>query len=174
MPNTPMGRREAELKNPLALAFVGDTVWDLLVRQRLLTTAARVNALHRQATSMVNAGAQAAALTRLEPLLTETEHDIVRRGANAHSKHMAPKNRPLSITAAQPVWKRSSAGYTCRASRRACASCLKWRTHPNKPPTQRPRAIWRRADDPAQAAHGTDRHASRFAPHHNRKHTYTL
>ena len=93
MPNTPMGRREAELKNPLALAFVGDTVWDLLVRQRLLTTAARVNALHRQATSMVNAGAQAAALTRLEPLLTETEHDIVRRGANAHSKHMAPKNQ---------------------------------------------------------------------------------
>ena len=49
VPQTPMGAREAEQKNPLALAFVGDTVWDLLVRQRLLTTSARVNALHRQA-----------------------------------------------------------------------------------------------------------------------------
>ena len=89
----PMSEREAGLKNPLALAFVGDTVWDLLVRQRLLATAARVNALHRQATSLVNAGAQAEALTRLEPLLTQTEQDIVRRGANAHCRHIAPRNQ---------------------------------------------------------------------------------
>ncbi|HNW87534.1 MAG TPA: ribonuclease III domain-containing protein [Candidatus Limiplasma sp.] len=93
IPNTPMGAKEAELKNPLALAFIGDTVWDLLVRQRLLATAARVNALHRKATSMVNAGAQAQALTRVEPLLTEAERDIVRRGANAHCNHVAPKNQ---------------------------------------------------------------------------------
>ena len=93
VPQTPMGAREAEQKNPLALAFVGDTVWDLLVRQRLLTTSARVNALHRQATALVNAGAQAEALTRLEPLLTETERDIVRRGANAHCRHVSPKNQ---------------------------------------------------------------------------------
>lgn len=89
----PMGAREAALKNPLTLAFIGDTVWDLLVRQRLLNTAARVNALHRNATSMVNAGAQAKALTRVEPLLTPEEGDLVRRGANAHCKHVAPKNQ---------------------------------------------------------------------------------
>ena len=69
IPTEPMSEEAAALKNPLALAFIGDTVWDLLVRRRLLTTAARVNALHRQATSMVNAGAQANALTLLEPLL---------------------------------------------------------------------------------------------------------
>ena len=89
----PMGAREASLKNPLTLAFVGDTVWDLLVRQRLLTSAAKVNALHKSATALVNAGAQAAALTRVEPLLTEPEQDIVRRGTNAHAKHLAPKNQ---------------------------------------------------------------------------------
>lgn len=93
IPMEPMSAKAAELKNPLALAFVGDTVWDLLVRQRLLTTAARVNALHRQATAMVNAGAQATALTRVELLLTQAERDIVRRGANAHCKHLAPRNQ---------------------------------------------------------------------------------
>ena len=89
----PMSEKAAALKNPLTLAFIGDTVWDLLVRRRLLTTAARVNALHRQATAMVNAGAQANALTLLEPLLSQTEADIVRRGANAHCRHLAPKNQ---------------------------------------------------------------------------------
>lgn len=91
-----MSAKDAELKNPLALAFVGDTVWDLMVRQRLLNTAARVNALHRQATGMVNAGAQAEALKRIEPLLTEPERDIVRRGSNAHCGHVTPRNqRPV-------------------------------------------------------------------------------
>lgn len=93
IPGGAMSEKEAELKNPLTLAFIGDTVWDLLVRQRLLTTSARVNALHRQATAMVNAGAQAQALTRVEPLLTQRERDIVQRGANAHCKHLAPRNQ---------------------------------------------------------------------------------
>ena len=93
IPDEPMSAREAELKNPLTLAFIGDTVWDLLVRRRLLATSARVNALHRQAVGLENAGAQAKALIRLEPLLTETESDIVRRGANAHSRHVAPRNQ---------------------------------------------------------------------------------
>jgi ribonuclease III family protein len=93
IPHKAMSAREAELKNPLALAFIGDTVWDLLVRQRLLVTSARVNALHRQATSMVNAGAQALALARIEKLLSQAERDIVRRGSNAHCKHLAPKNQ---------------------------------------------------------------------------------
>ncbi len=88
-----MDAKAAALKNPLALAFVGDTVWDLLVRRRLLQTAARVNALHRQATAMVNAGAQAGALTRVEPMLTEDEAAVVRRGTNAHSGHSAPRNQ---------------------------------------------------------------------------------
>lgn len=88
-----LSEREARLKSPLALAFVGDTVWDLLIRQRLLLTQARVGALHRQAVRCVNAGAQAESASRVEPRLTPEEADIFRRGCNAHARHAAPKNQ---------------------------------------------------------------------------------
>ena len=81
------------MKNPLALAFMGDTVWDLLIRQQLLTSQAHVNTLHKQAVKRVNAGAQAEAAARIEPHLTEKELDVFRRGCNAHAKHNAPKNQ---------------------------------------------------------------------------------
>ena len=85
--------KEAKLKNPLALAFMGDTVWDLLTREHLLLSQAHVNALHKQAIRLVNAGAQAEAAGRIEPHLNEEESDIFRRGCNAHARHNAPKNQ---------------------------------------------------------------------------------
>ena len=81
------------MKNPLSLAFVGDTVWDLLTRQQLLVSQAHVNALHKQAIQRVNAGAQAQAAALVEPHLTDEEADVFRRGQNAHSKHHVPKNQ---------------------------------------------------------------------------------
>lgn len=93
LPFIPLTPQAAKQKNPLALAFMGDTVWDLLIRQRLLASQAHVNALHRQAVSQVNAGAQSEAAARIEPHLTEEEHDIFRRGCNAHARHNAPKNQ---------------------------------------------------------------------------------
>lgn len=84
---------EAKMKNPLALAYVGDTIWDLLVRRRLLRSNAQAGTLHKRAVSMVNAGAQAAAFSRIETHLTEAESDIARRGGNAHAHHAAPKNQ---------------------------------------------------------------------------------
>lgn len=89
----PLSHEEAKRKNPLSLAFVGDTVWDLLTRQTLLQSQAHVNALHRRAVSMVNAGAQAQAAALIEPHLTEEEAEIFRRGQNAHSRHNTPKNQ---------------------------------------------------------------------------------
>ena len=89
----PLTTAEARLKNPLALAFVGDTVWDLLIRQRLLTGDAHAGALHAQAIRLANAGAQAKANEALRPCLTESEQDVLRRGENAHAKHAAPKNQ---------------------------------------------------------------------------------
>lgn len=89
----PLTPTEARLKNPLALAFMGDTVWDLLIRQRLLLSQAHVNALHKQAVKQVNAGAQAEAAARIEGHLTEAEADLFRRGCNAHARHNAPKNQ---------------------------------------------------------------------------------
>lgn len=97
----PLSFKEAELKNPLALAFIGDTVWDLLVRSRLLRSSARVNALHRQAIAHVNAGAQAEAFLRMQSMLNDEEQTIARRGENAHAKHNAPKNQdPLAYSRA--------------------------------------------------------------------------
>jgi ribonuclease-3 family protein len=84
---------EAKMKNPLALAYVGDTVWDLLVRRRLLKSNAQAGTLHKRAVAQVNAGAQAAAFARIEGFLTEAESDIARRGGNAHAHHAAPKNQ---------------------------------------------------------------------------------
>lgn len=72
--------------SPLALAFVGDGVYSLMVRERLLTQANRpVNDLHRLAVREVRAEAQAAAITRLLPLLTEEETTVFKRGRNAHT-----------------------------------------------------------------------------------------
>lgn len=85
--------QEAKLKNPLSLAYLGDAVWDLLIRQRLLEGALAAGALHRRAILLANAGAQARAAARIEPVLTPEEADVFRRGQNAHAHHRAPKNQ---------------------------------------------------------------------------------
>ena len=89
----PFSLQEAKLKNPLALAYLGDTVWDLLIRQRLLAGGLPAGALHHRAILLANAGAQAEAAARIEPLLSPEEADILRRGQNAHAHHRAPKNQ---------------------------------------------------------------------------------
>ncbi len=92
---------EAKMKNPLALAYVGDTVWDLLVRRRLLRSNAQAGVLHKRAVAQVNAGAQSEAYHRIQPYLTETELSIAFRGRNAHAHHAAPKNQdPLAYSRA--------------------------------------------------------------------------
>jgi len=75
--------------SPLALAFLGDTVFDLLVRERLLLEANRPpGKLHQAATAQVNCRAQAACYEALVPLLTEAEADTLRRGKNAKPGHI--------------------------------------------------------------------------------------
>ena len=89
----PFSLQEAKLKNPLALAYLGDTVWDLLIRQRLLAGGLPAGSLHRRAILLANAGAQAEAAARIEPVLSPEEADVMRRGQNAHAHHRAPKNQ---------------------------------------------------------------------------------
>ncbi len=70
--------------SPLTLAFVGDTVFDLLVRSELVIEANRpVDALHKTASKSVCAHAQAEAIRALLPMLTEEETDVFKRGRNA-------------------------------------------------------------------------------------------
>ncbi len=87
--------------SPLALAFVGDGVYSLLVRERLLTIANRpVGELHRLAVDAVRAEAQSEAMERLLPHLTEEEEAAYKRGRNAHtSRNSAEYHRATGLEA---------------------------------------------------------------------------
>lgn len=89
----PLPEREASQRSALALAYLGDTVWDLLVRSELIATGLPVGGLHKAAVALVNARAQRLALDEIEGSLTEGELAIVKRGQNAHARHMPPKNQ---------------------------------------------------------------------------------
>ena len=82
----------ADLLSPLTLAFVGDTVFDLYVRERLVCEANRsVNQLHKEAVTCVCAAAQAQLICEIMPTLSEKELAVFKRGRNAHTNHI-PKN----------------------------------------------------------------------------------
>jgi ribonuclease-3 family protein len=77
-------------QSPLALAFVGDGVLELLVRRRLVGhTRLQPNQLHRHAVRFVSARGQFVGLTALLPLLTPEEQAVVRRGKNASKATVA-------------------------------------------------------------------------------------
>lgn len=88
-----MDAQELRSMSELALAHVGDGVFDLLVRSWLSSeNAAKTNRnLHHLTVSYVQAPAQAAFVELLLPLLTEEETAVYKRGRNAHT-HAAPKN----------------------------------------------------------------------------------
>ncbi len=80
------------LLSPLTLAFVGDAVFDLMMREFFVEMANRpVSDLHSLSAKQVCAGAQARAAEKLRPLFTDEEEAIFRRGRNAHTSH-TPKN----------------------------------------------------------------------------------
>lgn len=79
--------------SPLTLAFLGDAVFGLLVREALVKAANRpVDKLHKLSVQSVNAAAQAKAAKKLLPMLSEEELAVLKRGRNAHSGH-TPKNQ---------------------------------------------------------------------------------
>jgi ribonuclease-3 family protein len=82
----------AEQLSPVVLAYIGDAVFEVYVRQRLIAGPIRKpHELHRAATRYVSAAAQARLLQRWLPLLSEEEADVVRRGRNTKSGQ-PPKN----------------------------------------------------------------------------------
>jgi ribonuclease-3 family protein len=88
---------DVQLLNPLTLAFVGDGVFELLARRYIVTRYGSLSPkrLHMLAVSLVCAKAQAEALLVIEPLLTEEELTICRRGRNSSGVTV-----PKSATAA--------------------------------------------------------------------------
>ena len=84
--------KDADLRtySPLTLAYIGDGVYELVIRTILVKKAnCTVNRLHKKASSLVKASAQSGMMEILEPLLTEEEKSVYRRGRNAHSATMA-------------------------------------------------------------------------------------
>ncbi len=87
--------KEASQYSPNVLAFYGDCVYEQLVRRRVLllgnTNAGR---LHDLAVLQVRASYQCAAVDVIEPMLTEKEADILRRGRNAGGISVPKSARP--------------------------------------------------------------------------------
>jgi ribonuclease-3 family protein len=72
--------------SPIALAYLGDAVYELYIRTRYLFPLKRISDYHQQVVTEVRAETQACYLEYLQPYLTESEQEIVRRGRNAVTK----------------------------------------------------------------------------------------
>ncbi|MBQ4170026.1 MAG: ribonuclease III [Ruminococcus sp.] len=89
-------RTTADDYSPLTLAFIGDGVYDLLVRDYLVRQANRpVGELNKRKVALVNCESQAAFAKCLMPKLSEREQAVYKRGRNA-----APKCTPKHGTVA--------------------------------------------------------------------------
>lgn len=83
---------EINMLSPLTWAYVGDCVYELYIRTRLVnTTNLKPHKLHIKTIKYVKAKSQAEFLEKIQDKLTNEEKDIVRRGRNAENQHL-PKN----------------------------------------------------------------------------------
>ena len=83
---------EVKLMPPLTWAYIGDCVYELYIRTKLVNeTKLKPHELHVKAIGYVKAKAQAEILKNIYDKLTDEEKDIVRRGRNAENHHL-PKN----------------------------------------------------------------------------------
>ena len=85
--------KEARLLNPLQLALVGDGVYELFIRNSILSNNLELNAhkMHVKAIGYVKAKSQSVVMHEIEDKLTENESYIFKRGRNAKSATV-PKN----------------------------------------------------------------------------------
>ena len=80
------------MMNPLVWAYVGDCVYELYIRTKLVNeTSYKPHKLHIEAIKYVKAKSQAELLEKIYDRLTDEEKDIVRRGRNAENHHL-PKS----------------------------------------------------------------------------------
>lgn len=84
--------------NGLALAYIGDAVYEVFIREHLLKSGkTKPNELHKSATSFVSANAQYRLIQRMkdEKILTSAEEEVFKRGRNAKS-HTTAKNANIA------------------------------------------------------------------------------
>jgi ribonuclease-3 family protein len=88
------GVKDADLRSysPLTLAYIGDGIYDLIIRTIVVKQGnSQPNKLHKKTSALVKAGAQAEMMERILPVLSEEETAIYKRGRNAKSYTMAKK-----------------------------------------------------------------------------------
>ena len=77
---------QPELYSPLALAYIGDSVFDIMIHTMEVSQVNKqVNKYHKDVSKIVCAPAQAKMIMALKEHLTEEERDIYKRGRNANS-----------------------------------------------------------------------------------------
>ena len=82
--------------SPLTLAFLGDSVYEMFIRTKILTKGNRkANDLHKIAVGYVKAKAQAQAAHKILDMLSDEELDIYKRGRNTNI-HTVPKNADMA------------------------------------------------------------------------------
>ena len=85
-------KENVELMSPLTWAYIGDAVYELFIRNKLINeTNLKPHKLHIAAIQYVKAKSQAEKLNEIYEMLTDEEKDIVRRGRNTQNHHL-PKN----------------------------------------------------------------------------------
>lgn len=96
--NERFGRERADVRtySPLTLAYIGDAIYDLLIRTLLVEKGnTQVNKLHRRASALVKAQKQSELVRVLEPEFTAEELQIYKRGRNVKS-HTSAKNATIA------------------------------------------------------------------------------
>ena len=87
----PLSVEEAKQMNPVTLAFLGDAVYSLYVRERMVRKGGKPSEFQRAASKVVSARGQSAFLENVLPLFSQEEEEVYRRGRNAKkatkSKH---------------------------------------------------------------------------------------
>lgn len=89
-------RKEAKEFSPLVLAYIGDAVYELMIRSILVSRGNRpVNKLNKDATSLVKAAAQSEIVKLISDNLSEEEYTVFKRGRNS-SPHTMAKNASMT------------------------------------------------------------------------------
>lgn len=82
--------------SPLTLAYIGDCVYDLVIKSLVINAGNKqVNKLHQETSRLVQASAQSLMMRTMQEHLTEEEHAVYKRGRNAKSVSPA-KNQSIT------------------------------------------------------------------------------
>lgn len=94
--NFDLEERDVKTYSPLTLAYIGDGIFDLIIRSLVVGKGnTSANELHRRTSKIVKAASQSAMMEKLLPHLTAEEEAVYKRGRNAKSATMA-KNATMS------------------------------------------------------------------------------